>query len=182
MSMALLLEAVKSRIETALSLTANEKCAVRMDGRCPGFSGELFISVHPGGINNQEINHGLIEDYSVNVTVTRRASFSPEDRTATEIFTKAGGLDDKCREVMLAIHMNYTLMNAANTAINSRAGSARNGFKTPLRYRSMSAPQEVYSDWFQARGAESGDQMYAGLAVTIAFGGMLRPQNLTTVS
>lgn len=181
MSMALLLEAVKSQIETSLSLTADQNCAVRMDGKCPGFSGEFFIAVHPGGITNQEINAGFDEYYSVLVTVTRRATFAPEDRTATEIFTKADGLDDKCRLVMKAIHMNYSLMNSANTAINTRAGSTRNGFMQPLRYQSMSAPQEVYGEWFQA-ASDSRESMYAGLAVTITFGDCRRMQNLTTVS
>lgn len=170
MSMEALLVAVRNRLRTALTL-ADALCDVQHDGSVPPSAGEVYYSVHPAGISNDDTGaHRLDETYDVKVTVTMKVGWLPRDRYGTQSVAKAStGLYARAEAARAALHMDYTSMNAANTTI----GVADNGFVEPLKFRSCSAVAVKGPDWF---GADDQANPPSGLAVELSFVGARRVQ------
>lgn len=167
MSMRALLTATRNRIRTALSLT-ERNCEIMPDGQPPAFSGELYIAVHPGDFYNDSLT-SLDETYSVYVTITRRADYSPHDRLGTQLLTHLDGLYGRAEAVRAIVHMDYSIINAANSII----GPLRNGFVEPLSFQNCTYLGVKGPDWFNAEGS---DDTPTGLAVQLTFGGARRVQ------
>lgn len=166
MSQRALLLAVKSRLQTALSLD-DTVCDIAFGAQPPPIMGEEFISIWPGDWRGNDIDNGLDEYYSVNVTVTRRLPYAPMDRWGTEVLVKlSAGLDARVEAIRYRVHMNYSILNAANATI----GVTENGFVEPLRFRTGGRPELKFPDWFSAESADGGGAgMNAGVAQTLTF-------------
>lgn len=156
-----LLLAARDRIRSALSY-ANSECNVRPDGMPDPACGEVFVAIHPGVCRNDS-DLSLDEYVGVNVTLTMRASWLPVDQSGPELAAKAStGLYARAEAIRALLHMNYTVMDDANTTI----GGSENGFVEPLKYRSMGTPQAKGPDWFSAEDEYTPP---AGWAIEIVF-------------
>ncbi len=181
MSRRALLLATRDQLRTGLGLPTTKPllCEVMFDGEPPPGCGKTFYSVHRGPRDNS-CRHSLDETYAANVTITMRVN-EPYDRIGTDLMEKAAtGMDLQADKVRSLIHMNYTLMNAANAYILSdyvAAGGAGviYGFSEPLYFQGDGEPRIVGPDWFKADVTES-TQAPIGIAQTLRFGGARRLQ------
>lgn len=168
MSVEALVDAVVARLRAALSLTDAE-CGAQPGGVPPHACGQLYVAVHEGDSSNDSAT-SIDERVGVLVTVTMRGAYAPGDRRWQDVLRKPGsGLHPRCRAVRGAVHMDYTVLAAANLAI----GADADGFVEPLKWRGTSAPEWKGPDWF---GAEPDPSRLAGVTATIAFEDALRIQ------
>ncbi|OGT57669.1 MAG: hypothetical protein A3E01_02725 [Gammaproteobacteria bacterium RIFCSPHIGHO2_12_FULL_63_22] len=164
-----LLLAVRNEIRTSLKYKPSE-CDVEFDGRPLAIAGETYIAVWPGEWSNDgQTEHFLDERHGVQVNVYLRAPKVPRDRSRNLLLDAKASVNVRCRAIMLAIHMNYAVMDAANDLLLPSA----TGFHHPLRFQGCSAPQVVTGDYFYAQS-----ESFAGLLRTIRFGGAIRYQTL----
>lgn len=175
MSQRALLLAVAAHLRTQLSLGTDE-CSVELNARPQPINGELFIAVHPGSWVGQSGDDDLDELFGVQVSVTRRITYAPEDRQAEDVLTgtDAIALEKLLEQIRVNLHMNYAVINAANTTI----GGSANGFIEPLRFHYAQPPQVVGSEWF---GSDDGEPQ-AGLVQTLVFDGSRRVQTLASMT
>ena len=157
-----------------------KECEVMFDGEPPPRCGKRFFSVHRGGRENQA-RHSLDELYAVFVTITLRVN-EPFDALGTNLIEKAQqGMDDLVDSVRDIVHMNYTLMAAANATILAVATAGNvplvYGFSEPLMFQGDDAPRIVGPDWFKAQVETT--QAPIGIAQTLRFGQARRLQPLT---
>jgi hypothetical protein len=128
------------------NLPINETvCDVMPDGRPPPVFGELFISVHPGGSrgNSQEV---LWSIHAINVTVTLRTGKSTNDRVGThDMIKKSLGILEITTKLTKMIHMNYQILQIANSYIDDPA----NKWAEPLRFNTSPSPRMVGKEWLQ---------------------------------
>lgn len=189
MSLRALRLAVRNQLKAAvvsggLALTYKE-CEVMLDGRPPPRCGERFVSVHGGGIDNQQ-THCLEESYWLNVTVTMRLPRIPFDKIGTDLIDKAStGFDVFCRQVWIAVHHDCNddrIIRAANILLGAAADghSSIDGFVEPLAAQSFGDNQVVGPEWFHADPTQDG-AMEAGLARTLRFGGAKMYQSLESM-
>jgi hypothetical protein len=177
MSMEALLLAVKGRLQSALSLD-DDTCDVQPDGAPEAMSGEWYYAVHPLGIDQTgDQAHYIMERYSVGVTVTRRATYAPQDRAGSEIVAKrATGLYAAAARVRAALHGRWEIVAAANVIITDDLGDEANGFVEPLLLSTISAPRPQGGGWFSA---DDPPEPPSGYSVEVAFRSALRPQKTT---
>jgi hypothetical protein len=179
MSHAALMKAVKNRLQAVLGLD-DTGCDIGLDGQPPPIMGEQFIVVWPGhwGVVDCE---GLGEEYSVNVTTTRRLGAYPQDRQGTEVLVKAAtGLEPLLRQIIMAIHLDVgadAILNAANVLI----GSNVNGFVEPLRFQDGGRPELKGAEWFESYGGEQPEDR-VGVAQTLSFGSAKRFQSIENLA
>ena len=171
--------AVLDKIRSALSLTTGVAgqltSDVTFDGQPPPGCGEWFYAVYAGEWRGQSGDADLEEIVGVNVTVTRRSAFAPNDRQGSDVWAKAAsGLEVQLRKVILAIHHQYDVMNAANTIITA----SFTGFVEPLLFINGGKPEPKGLDWFSAEQVEAGKFANAGIAQTLTFGKAKRLQDL----
>ena len=182
MSMAALLDGVHSHIKTALTLT-DDHVAVSFNGQPPPFSGQYFITVHPGEVINGQDE--MREDYySVYVTVTYRTPYAPLDRQGQDVIRKTSeNIYKTCDAIAAAIHGKYAHITVANALISD----LQNKFIEPLRFRGYSGLEERASDWFWSDddGTRLGERKSislnlsnSGFSVTISFADACRIQTL----
>ena len=165
MSMAALLSATASQLQTVLKLGI-EECDVTEGGQPPASAGERFVAVSEGEWQSNSYE-SLDEYYGVTVTVSVRTERVPWDRRGQLMTT----LDDKAgimrlgEAVRAAVHSNYDLMNAANTLL----GPDVNGFIEPLRLGGPGRLRPVQASWFQADAPTDGGTDACGLVLMIPF-------------
>lgn len=177
-----LLLAVSAKIQTVTGL-GEKNVGVQEDGQPPAFSGELYIAVHPGEFSNAPDDDAgetaLNETYSVEVTISRRAGFLPQDRVGAQVITLAStGLYARAEAIRVGLHMQYDYIigAGANTA-NTLIGASENGFIKPLKFRRCSRPLRKGPDWFGAEKSSAG-----GKALVLSFDGAHRVQVLEEMS
>lgn len=169
-----MLQGLRNALRTALSLDETG-CQVTADGRPDPMCGEWFYAIHPGGTSNTQRNY-LDETADCSVTITRRTGFTPQDRIGEEAVFE---LLDRASAVKAIVHMEYPVMDAANTLIPGTAehvavngGSVTtNGFVEPLGFRSQQYLGPQGNSWFWAEGM---DDAVTGLAVRLDFAGARR--------
>ncbi len=157
-------------------------CAVRdAPGDVPAVAGEFFCAIFEMGEQSKAFDS--LDIYAqIGVCLTRRITYSPEDRVAEDVINSLTvGLEVTADEVRALIHgdfsnsdgttdaaNNYAIMDAANNYIvqASATGSVVYGFVEPLRYLSKAPTQKRNGDWFQGDPAEKD----VGLSVSLTFG------------
>jgi hypothetical protein len=154
-------------------------CELMEDGKPPSRCGQLFVAVHDGGRSSDQQN-SLDERYAVIVTVTMRSSYIAKDRIGLnlidekQIGTKLG-FDDVVDRIRALQHMNYNVMNAANTIILASVspGTDVYGFAEPLMYQGEDGPpRSVGADWFNAEP----ESLETGIVQGLKFGNARRLQ------
>lgn len=147
MSQSSLLYAVKTFILqkfTYNNQSINEEiCDVMPDGRPHPSAGELFISVHPGGSrgSNDEVLWAI---HSVNLSITLKTGRSPVDRVGThDMIKKRLGILEVGQKLIETIHMNYHILQIANSYIDNPA----NKWVEPLRFNNSPPPRMMSADW-----------------------------------
>mgnify|MGYP001563744086 CR=1 FL=1 len=170
MSIAALLIATKTHLVTTLGLDPAKHIDALDTGQPSPFVGQLYYVVHPTSweSTNPDPADTLDETYGLSVTITQRSAVAPRDKHASEIFLKAiTGLGRQAREVMVAVHLNYDLMNAANALMTGEEKLCE-----PLRFRGADAsPRTVDGDWFFAEADKA-----SGMVLEVRFGGARRIQ------
>lgn len=185
MSQRALAVATLSTIRTALSLATTTggqlTSDVMFDGQPAPGCGEWFYAVHAGEWRGDSgSGDHLSELIGINVTVTRRVGFAPQDRWGPEAWAKAStGLDEKLRTIVATVHKSYAILNAANTLIGN---TPKWGFDEPLMFLSGGKPEPKGPDWFSAEEAQTGKVANAGIAQTLTFGGARRVHDMTQMS
>lgn len=170
-------DALVAAIKTALSYDAT-KVAFMLDGEPPPRAGEEFVAVHIASWQNSDpAVVGLSEEFAIDVTITRKAGFSPQDAYGAEIVRKATtGMEAHARKIMLAGHMNYTTMQAANTLITT----GDDKFHHPLMWQSTTPPRLVGPEWFSSYDGDNVKRpAHAGVVMVVHFGKAQRLQLLT---
>lgn len=165
-----LLLAVKSRLQTALSLDTNS-CDIGIDGMPKPAAGELYVAVVPADWTVRETDAGLWESYGCEVWLTRKVGFCPLDRVGTDLLALATtGLLAKVEAARVAIHGNQTVRVDANTTIGRT-----DEFIRPLYLLSVGRPEFKGPDWFSAEPNEDGWGQ-VGVAMQLNFGTAERVQ------
>lgn len=147
-------------------------------GKPPAVAGEEFISIWEGGYDNNT-TESRSDYHRINVTVTRRITYAPEDRVSEDVIDKAViGLDLVAGDIAALIHSGdqnaYWILNKANEYIRSVSGSDTvYGFTEPLRFLSATRAEEKHGDWFHGDPSHRG----VGRAITLYFGRALRLQS-----
>lgn len=185
MSMAALLKGAKSAIETHLGIASDSKrdsiVDVTEDGRPKPSSGQVFYGIVGTTMSNQQ-TQSLHESYGISVTITLRAGYSPHDKLGQELMLKkatagqpnTGGLWDRAERLRAALHMSYSLIEAANTEI----GGSENGFYHPLIFQSCQYLGVRGPDWFDAEGDSHSP---SGVVMLIQFGEAKRLQPIESM-
>lgn len=174
MSQRALLLATREVLRGRLGLS-QEECEVTVDGQPLPVAGEWFYAVHPGSwTNSSDLN--LSEEYGVLVTVSVRIGMVPWDRVGQELLARVwDGLVAQCEKVRATLHMNYTLMNDANTLIGQ--ATEWNRLIVPLMFLDGGRAQRRSGDWFSARTRGG----VSGLSQTLTFGRAVREQTLESM-
>lgn len=144
-------------------------------------TGEFFCAVFEMGEQSKAFDSLDIYGH-IGVCLTRRITYSPEDRVAEEVIDQLTvGLEVMADEIRALIHgdfgnssgagdavNNYAILRAANDYIvqASPLGSTVYGFVEPLRYLSRTMTQFRNGDWFQGDPMEKN----VGLSLTLNFG------------
>jgi len=173
-------DALVAAIKTSLSLDA-KNVAVMLDGQPPPWAGQEFIAVHQSYWQACDpVSVGLYEEVGIDVTITRKAGFSPQDEYGAQIWRKATtGIEAHARKVIVAGHMNYATMAAANTLITT----GDDKFSEPLQWKQTTSPQLVGPDWFSSYDPPNAQRAaHAGIVVVVKFGGAKRLQSITVVA
>ena len=151
--MDVLLDAVRDRLRTALSLSAHE-CDVCPDGQPNPDAGQRFVAIWGGSVQNTQVNC-LDERYGFKVTVTVRTSHTPRDRK------RDGGAWALALRVRGALHMAYEVRTLA------LAANAEVVIVEPPCF--LGGTQQVKGpDWFWAEPAGN-ERDPTGIAVELSF-------------
>lgn len=175
--------AVRDKIRDTLTLgTDPAVCEVMFDGQPAPVCGEWFYAVHAGDWRGDSADADLQELIGVNVTVTRRVAFAPNDRQGLDVWAKAKvGLDAVLRKIVVAIHHKYDVMNAANVLMEADAAGSW-GFDEPLLFLNGGMPAPKGPPWFAAEDAGTGKFANAGMAQTLVFGRAKRVQPIESMT
>lgn len=162
-------------INGGLALGVAECGLTPVGGQPPPMAGERYVGVRAGGRSTQGVTHGLLEEYSVIVTVTWRINGRiPFDRIGDYLMTVANGFDDLCDAVRLNIHGDQwdgRIISRANTIIGSGAGTG-GPFATSLFFQGDDEPFPVSGEWFHAK-----PEAMTGIVQHLRFGGAQRVQS-----
>lgn len=94
----------------------------------------------------------------------------PFDSIATDVLDKVQeGLQHQADYLATVLHMNYSVMNAANNLIEEGAQSEDQvmyGFSEPARYQGKTLPIRRTGEWFLG-DSQAPD---CGISITLAFG------------
>jgi hypothetical protein len=161
---------------------------ITLKGKPPAVAGDLFYSVHRGGVN-QEKDLSDYRQYAIQVTISSRMQGVPWDRIGPDLMDREGdGLDDLMEEVAeMFQNYQYEIMNAANALIRGtqewcdvHGGTpTSNGFIEPLRLVAVDEePQLRSGSWWWAQP----DEPNGGITLSARFGTARRVQVLGSVS
>lgn len=183
---------VRDVLRAGLGLKDTE-CEFMPDGKPPpswgGAQGRPFVAVHRGGMQSSDRN-SLDRTFGATVTLTLRLNVARDRAGPSAAFRLAeDGLEDWCERVILLLHMNEDVREAANNALEviRRAVSADGnwyGFSTPVGFEGDGGEaSEVGPDWFGAgnHSERANIAAAAGLTQTLSFGGAQRVQPVETL-
>lgn len=180
----IVLEGIRSHLRSNLTnLTRpNDSLRVMQDEKVPPGSGEEFIGIYGGEVENlfrpnevtKRINHGFT------IGITRRMQGIPNEDAGETVYTYDAAkvarakpsMLERAREIANLVDSSWTLITAINAALTT-AGECP-GFITTFGFVSLDPQlQEVNEDHFdqeQARGLR-GDIRYIGLLMELEFSG-----------
>ena len=177
MSVGALLRATRNHLRNQLGLK-DEECMVMPDGRPIPSCGQRFISLYPTywGPKEGDNNQALYEQYDIACVITFRTPLLPFDRIGENLIYEDSPfpivyhtMEEWCRLVMVAVHMNTSIMGEANKEL------ATQGVAEYLRWAGNDpTPSFVDGSWFFAATEE-----LAGLTQTVRFEGATRFQPLS---
>lgn len=166
-----LLGAAESRLRSLFADPEGKFVGIQPDGQPPPVAGQWYVGLDSAGYRNTDTNAlSLDESYDLLVVVTFKYAVVPADRRGQR-WQATAELRDKALAIRAALHMDYTTLNAANTAL----GAAVNGFVEPLRFRNASKVLSKGADWVWAEDAVNPPSVFA---VELRFGGARRVQHL----
>ena len=175
MSLGALLQATRDTLRASLSLPPSE-CDVRPGGQPPPTFGQRYVAVYGVSWANQTptMQAGIDELYGVAAMVTLRTAQIPVDRLGGEAYIRPLiGIEALCRRVMVAVHMNYDLMNLANSFIPN----ATHLFIQPLFWSATDAEPELRDEtWVWAKPQEGKAPTICAMTMEIRFADARRPQ------
>lgn len=151
---------------------------VMVDGEPDPVAGQWFVAISQGEWRDESHDRDLSERLGLEVTVTRRLGYAPEDRWGPETWASTrDGLYLACRTVLATVHLSETVRIRANKELGLTYGGA-GGFVEALRFRSGGRPEKKGPDWFGAVEARDSRRKVAnaGLACVLTFGDCLRVQ------
>ena len=139
----------------------SQQILVQEDGRPSPGAGDLFVSIHPTRWSVGPIDDGVTtidEVYDLSVTLSIRTTIAPEELMASALYLKgytpqggggylhiATGMEDYCRQIILAIDKQY----AITTLANSYLGSTTFGLIEYLRWSDTDpAPITRTGEWW----------------------------------
>lgn len=178
MSRRSLMLATRDLIRSGLNY-ADRECDVTFDGQPPPRAGKVFVAIHRGG-RRSTARDSIDELYELIVTITLRVN-EPYDRLGTDLLEKAAqGMDDRGDALRAFLHMNYDVMNRANTLLITAANITKPpqgspnvyGFSEPLGFVSDDIPRLVAGNWFHA----ASEAVEVGIVQNLTFGGARRLQ------
>jgi len=182
MSLSVLCDAVVRHLRSTCSFTDDECDIQPMPGEPPVDCPLRYVSVVPRGTRflsgRGKFAGGVLEEYDVEVVLTRRTTDCPKDRRGRLLWLKAtSGIEALTRNVLLAIHDSETLVYTVANSLIPGVGVTVNGFLELLAGPSqVPGPQPVSSQWFGA----DGEELTAGLKVSMVFSGGKRFQHKST--
>jgi len=170
-----LLIAVRNRLRLPVAVGgggfSENECQVEYDAMvAPATSSDRYVVVVPNGWQPGPY-HGKQGDkndllYSVDVTVVRRATSTPRDRTREIALTNFGSLADEMDLIFQAIDWKYEVTTAAEVLIAAQPGlPAVVGFMHPLVFAGMDPKPRPY----MASGFGGAEGVIAGISRTIHF-------------
>lgn len=147
----------------------NAQCDVEIGDMVPPIAGDLYVAVHPGGWTKgpRHNSSGGVFDfvYSVKVTVIRRITHVPKDKTRDVYLNNSVNLAAEIDKIISVIDFNYSVMNAANALIQTETSSTQ-GFHHPLVFDNVTSEPEICgSEIFSGTREDR-----AGMKRTITFG------------
>lgn len=191
MSMAALLQGIKSHLATDLLLPAPVIGiqAKGTEGRPPAAAGALYYCIHPvrwyAGPSHGRQNVGSDEMYDVAITISMKTGRIPESKLTDVSYLDLAvgasldirGLEAKMRAVIVSMTTGrYTGVLAS---ANSYIGIDADPFIEPLYLSSVDAdPIQVGPEWFSA---DADNIQAAGFRMTAHFVGARRLQHLSTM-
>lgn len=200
MSMDALLQGFRNALRARLGDSRGQVVQVSDDGRPPPTCGQVFYGIVGGEVqNNSDQDDQLDESYSLSVLITLRASYTPEDRFATELLVRdripttpgppqpsatnatnrnKGGIWRRAEDLRVWGHGNWTdIMTAANEAAG---GDAVQGFCEAMKFRKITFLGTKDYAWF---GCEPDDESpAAGVAIRVDFDKARRIQEISTAT
>lgn len=185
-----LVKSVVYRIKTILTLT-DANVGDSYDGQPPAFSGEEYWQVHEGASDNSGVNF-LDERFNVDITLTRKTGYTPQDRIGQDTLGDlTTGIRKRARTIAIALNMDYTTLDVCGgtkgqVATEFWAGGqawslthSDTGFREPLRYGRIDKPEVKGPEWFWATDhSDHSNGPPTGIAITIHLTGARRTQDL----
>lgn len=176
MSLAALLQAARDTLRSEISLQPIE-CDVRPGPQPPPVFGQRYVALYATRWVNltPTMTAGVDEGYSIAATVTLRTGSIPIDRLGGDLYIRAlTGIEALCRQVMVAVHMNYDLMNLANSFLPD----ASNKLEQPLFWESCDAEPELRDEsWVWAKPQDGQAPTTCALTMEVRFGDARRTQS-----
>lgn len=174
-----LLLATRARLRATVLLGGlayeNGQCEIGWDGQPPPMAGQVFVAVHPGAVRSDH-DLSLRETVALDLTLSMKTGGLPVDRYGEQsVVLATTGIYARAEAIRALLHMNYTVLNDANAGQSYSIGASDNGFVEPLKFLSMTPPQERGPEWFWGESEFSGDAP-AGLSITLSFGNAVRVQ------
>tara|TARA_R110000803_G_scaffold210718_2_gene283383 strand:- start:11693 stop:12229 length:537 start_codon:yes stop_codon:yes gene_type:complete len=172
MSESALLCAVRDHLRSQLGYNETE-CDVEPDEEFPAITGNKYIAVMPGGWavgdSGGRRGVGLDEVFGVDILVVIMAKAVPQDRRRNIMLDNLTGLNKRCRDIIVQVHDNWTMLAAANTFLTD---NGEKGFTEALRFAGGDARPRIFD------GISFGKQQTAaaGLGRMISFAGGRRIQ------
>ena len=153
-------------------------------GRPTPVAGEVYVAVWCPSWSNRSVE-GLVEEYGVNITITKRAPVEPDDRYQNLMTGWPTGLWAVCEAVRACVHLNYNIIDSANAYIDQAMLSLTDGQQTtgnhfvePLYLVSGGTVEEKGGSWFKANQKEP----CAALVQTLQFQPSVRAQDASTTT
>ena len=168
--------ATRDVLRTELELDA-ASCEVGFDGTPKPACGDFYVAVHAVGWTAPQQDWDLSEEYQIAVTLTLRTAFAMKDRWGIAVWLAANtGLEPRVRQVIVAVHHNQTLRQAADALIT---GGASGKILTPLQLLQVQSAVVRDFSWFGAAPPESEhEDPECGVSQTIIFGKCQRVQSI----
>ena len=176
MSLVALLVAARDRIRSELGIDGRE-CGIEIGPRPPQLFGRRYCTVYGAGWTPDpagELMHGIMEVYAIGCTWTFMVE-APDDRIPEEGYIKeVTSIEAYSRKVIVALHQNWDIINAANTVIGTHK------IIEPLRWLGTDAvPTLRDAEWINSPAKHTA--ALRPITMETRFGGAMRSQTLTSL-
>jgi len=167
----------------------DEECGNRADGQPPANSGQLFVSVFPGGLSpgpSPDQQLGMDEIHSIGIGITQRTGIIPDDHMFKDaLYADKGAFTivQKILRVMRTKAGKYEVLQTVNETISNDGVLGK--FTEPLDFVSDVLQFVVKEhDWFFSEPADDDHGLmcqHHGLYVEMTYSGARYFENLLSV-